>query len=91
MDCFSRFTVPALALNSYFDLTINSADEGQLKTDNSGETFMKYVQGDIKASILIEDSPKTCAVFTALGGTAQQVTVDRSARSYLEELLTQTV
>ncbi len=73
MDSFTRFTSPALALPTYFDVVVNSFDEGQLKTDLDGASFLKYVQGDIRDAILIEDSPKSCAIFTKLGGRAYQV------------------
>ena len=39
MDSFSRFTVPALQLEEYFDIISNSFDEKLLKTDNDGELF----------------------------------------------------
>jgi phosphoserine phosphatase len=72
MDSFSRFTSPALQLELYFDEIVNSYDERQLKTDNGGETFLKYCQGDISNAILVEDSQKTIEVFRSLGGVAHQ-------------------
>ena len=39
MDSFSRFTVPALKLDTYFDAISNSCDEGRLKTDEGGALF----------------------------------------------------
>ncbi len=87
MDCFTRFTVPALKLNEYFGTVVNSSDEGQLKTDNNGETFLKYLRGDIGDAILIEDSPHTCEIFSKLGGTALRVTVETSTIKHLQSLL----
>ncbi len=87
MDCFSRFTVPALKLDEYFDTIVNSSDEGQLKTDNGGETFLKYLKGTIGDAVLVEDSPHTCEVFAHLGGTSLQVTAETSTIGYLRSLV----
>jgi FMN phosphatase YigB (HAD superfamily) len=87
MDCFNRFTVPALHLENYFDVIVNSWNERQLKTDNNGESFIKYLQGPIEQSYLIEDSPHSCKTFTELGGTALQVTSDNTAIFHLEQLI----
>ena len=86
MDCFSRFTIPALRLEKYFDRIVNSADEGQLKTENNGETFLKYLTGNINDAILIEDSPTSCTLFTTLGGTALPVTEQHSALQHLQSI-----
>ena len=77
MDSFSRFTVPALRLNDYFDAISNSYDEGILKSDNGGEVFRKYIdkhQAPIATSVLIDDSSSACATFSSLGGISRQVT-----------------
>ncbi len=87
MDCFDRFTVPSLHLQDKFDTIVNSYNEKQLKTDNDGETFLKYLRGPIKSSFLIEDSIKSCEIFDKLGGTALQVTNVNSAHSYLQRLI----
>lgn len=73
MDCFSRFTVPSLRLDEYFDVIVNSFDEKQLKSENGGSSFTKHVQGNISNAILIEDSENSCKVFESLGGTACRV------------------
>jgi FMN phosphatase YigB (HAD superfamily) len=87
MDSFDRFTIPALELDQHFDVIVNSANEQKLKTDNDGESFLKYLKGEIADAVLIEDSPKTCAVFTALGGTALQVTPITPTLMHLQSLL----
>ena len=89
MDHFSRFTVPSLGLDSYFDRIVNSYEEKQLKTDNNGATFLKYLKGNIKDAFLIEDSEKTIQVFSNLGGRVLQVTDNSPIEkhlSFLEEL-----
>lgn len=89
MDCFTRFTVPTLRLEYYFNKIVNSADEGQMKTDDNGATFLTYVQGDITQAFLIEDSEKSCCVFKKLGGKALQVTKATSTLSHLQSLIFQ--
>jgi hypothetical protein len=86
MDSFDRFTAPALQLNSHFDVIVNSYSEGQLKTDNNGESFLKYLKGSVAEAVLIEDSQKTCDVFTQLGGKALQVSPGFPATLYLQNL-----
>ncbi len=86
MDHFFRFTVPSLKLSDYFDLIISSYEEGLLKTDNGGETFLKHVRGNIEDSFLIEDSKSTCEVFEKLGGTALQISNKHSITDHLELL-----
>ena len=88
MDSFDRFTALALQLHNYFDVMVNSYTEKQLKTDNNGETFLKYVQGSITDAVLVEDSSKSCEVFQKLGGTALQVTPQVSALAHLQYLNT---
>lgn len=83
MDCFSRFTVPSLRLNEYFDVIVNSFDEKQLKSENDGDSFKKYVRGEIVDAILIEDSEKSCETFKSLGGTAYRVTFPGDTLKYL--------
>ena len=44
MDCFTRFTVPALKLNSYFDSIVNSFDNKKFKSDDGGNIFLQVGQ-----------------------------------------------
>lgn len=87
MDCFDRFTIPALNLENHFDVIVNSYNEGQLKSTNGGETFSKYIKGSFDKAYLVEDSSPSCNIFCGLGGTALQVTETTSATSHLENLL----
>lgn len=89
MDCFSRFTVPALKLENYFDAISNSYYEGKFKSDNEGEIFRDYLQkysAPVIESILIDDSVGACETFTKVGGTAHRVTPGRSTLSILEAI-----
>ena len=87
MDSFDRFTAPALQLVNYFDTIVNSYTEGQLKTDNNGASFFKYLKGSITDAVLIEDSPKSCDLFTQIGGTAMRVTPEHSSVLHLQNLV----
>ncbi|MEH6402658.1 MAG: hypothetical protein V7750_04750 [Sneathiella sp.] len=87
MDCFDRFTVPALKLEKYFDIIVNSYNEGQLKYINSGETFSEHIKGHFKNAYLVDDSSISCDIFCRLGGTALHVTKSATAHSHLENLL----
>ena len=87
MDCFDRFTAPTLHLEKYFDEIVNSFNEQQLKTEEGGETFLKYLKGPIQKSYLIEDSVNSCRVFSKLGGTALQVNPTTSAVFHLQHLI----
>ncbi len=80
MDCFDRFTVPALKLNEYFDLIVNSFNERTSKNENDGQLFqevMERVGSTPSESILMDNSEKSCKVFTDLGGKSLLVTKDR--------------
>lgn len=87
MDCFSRFTVPSLQLESYFDVIVNSFEEKRLKTDNAGSSFIKHVKGNIQEAILIEDSEKSCETFKSLGGNALRVTSRGDTLKHLQSLV----
>ena len=86
MDSFSRFTVPALALDSYFDHVDNSYFSGKQKSDNNGAAFLEHAHErnvPIDTCILIDDSVKICEIFRSFGGTTYQITPEQSIRDYL--------
>lgn len=86
MDCFDRFTVPALYLDNYFDKIVNSFNEGIQKGDNGGQSFLNHLEGNIKNAILIEDSSKSRKVFEKLGGKAHKTTCKEDTLRILESL-----
>lgn len=89
MDSFSRFTVPALELNNYFDDISNSYYEGKFKSDNEGEVFRDYMQkysAPVERSILIDDSTGACETFRAIGGIAYQITLEDDITLCLNKL-----
>jgi FMN phosphatase YigB (HAD superfamily) len=89
MDSFTRFTVPALELDTYFDYITNSADAGVLKSDESGKQFLDLAKSssvNIADCVLIDDSEKICALFECLGGTALQITSEHSIDTSLSQL-----
>lgn len=90
MDSFTRFTVPALGLDGYFDAISNSFDEGRLKTDDGGSLFGQYAIRFgtlIEHCVVVDDADDVCAVFTDLGGKALQVTAERTAEAIFDDLL----
>ena len=90
MDSFTRFTVPALGLEGYFDAISNSFDERRLKTDDGGSLFTQYADRfgtPVAKCVLVDDADDVCAVFTSLGGKAHQVTAERTTEAILDDLL----
>jgi CRISPR/Cas system-associated endoribonuclease Cas2 len=89
MDSFTRFTVPALALDKYFDHISNSFYEGKLKTDEGGKLFLDYARKHkvcIEDCFVIDDSEKVCSVFEGLGGRAFRATPQTDIHHYLSLL-----
>lgn len=74
MDCFTRWTVPALGLDDLFDDILNSFDLGVVKNDFSNEGkplfFAKYMDNldeDYSSTMLLDDSSKTCNLLSLTG------------------------
>lgn len=89
MDSFTRFTVPALQLDTYFDAIINSADVGSLKSDSSGAQFLETVNKystKITCSLLIDDSEKICNIFENIGGKSLHISSENTIDKYLSQL-----
>lgn len=89
MDSFSRFTVPALKLDRYFDVISNSFHEGKHKTDRDGEIFRDYAekfQADLSDCVLVDDSESACAIFAKLGGKSCHITPAHDIEYYLSIL-----
>lgn len=89
MDCFSRFVVPALGLDQFFDQISNSWHEGKHKTDREGEIFADYAakfNASLDRCVLIDDSVTACAAFTALGGKSCLIAGDNDIGHYLSML-----
>jgi FMN phosphatase YigB (HAD superfamily) len=90
MDCFMRFTVPSLKLESYFDFISSSYDEKISKTDNNGQVFKKYATKHgvlIESCFVIDDSQGVCSTFELLGGTAYLISEDKDIKHYLNALI----
>ena len=89
MDSFTRFTVPALSLEDYFDEISNSFYEGRHKTDDNGSLFHKFTDKygvSIEECVLLDDSDSVCKIFTELGGTPLQVSPEVPVEVRLAEL-----
>lgn len=91
MDCFTRFTVPALQLANHFDMICNSSEEGRCKRDAEGASFTKYATAadcSLSDSILIDDSILNCHLFENLGGTSHMTTSLEETEAILKQLKT---
>lgn len=89
MDCLTRFTVPALKLNHYFDFILNSFDNKKFKSDNNGETFLQIVNErgcQIEDCILMDNARTDCDTFSKLGGTAHLITPEKPLAFWLGSL-----
>lgn len=89
MDSFTRFTVPSLGLDKYFDFINNSFFAGKLKDDSSGVLFTEYANKlnvPITECFIIDNSPKACLSFTNLGGTSYQITPEHDIAYFLDKL-----
>ncbi|HEY4486325.1 MAG TPA: hypothetical protein VJB70_01150 [Candidatus Paceibacterota bacterium] len=87
MDCFDRFTVPALGMDACFDYIVNSYNEKMSKNDNGGKLFLDIsarIGGMLPESILIDNSPKTCEIFQKLGGRSFWVTAEKPLSLWLD-------
>jgi FMN phosphatase YigB (HAD superfamily) len=89
MDCFTRFTVPAKKLNSFFDSIVNSFENKKLKAQNKGEVFIQLSSQrntKIEDCILIDNSKIVCDLFSKLGGKSYLVTADAPLEFWLKNL-----
>lgn len=90
MDCFSRFTVPALGLEKIFDRILNSSDLGYHKAEKDGATFLmcsKLFNVPMKNAFLVDDSIKSCEYFNMLGGKAYLVRDGKAdTQRFLEDI-----
>jgi FMN phosphatase YigB (HAD superfamily) len=88
MDSFDRFTVPALNLQNYFDLIINSYTEKRGKNDDEGKLMLDVLQrvgSEAKESYLLDNSESSCNIFTVLGGTSFLVTSEQNLKYWLDK------
>ncbi|MEI6553255.1 MAG: HAD family hydrolase [bacterium] len=88
MDCFDRFTIPALKLNEYFDEVVNSFNERTSKNENEGQLFSEVIErlgSTLSESILMDNSEKTCEIFNNLGGTSCLVTKEKPLIFWLDK------
>ena len=74
MDTFSRFTVPAMRLDTVFDGILNSYDTGYLKDDNHPEDSIPFFDEYLARhgwnyadAILLDDSPDKSGKYKRLG------------------------
>ena len=87
MDVFTEVVAPAHALNSVFDVVLNTSDHRTLdKAILWRKAFDSFGPGySFASSLLVEDSPKMAALFESLGGFAHRYLGEGSFRSWLSE------
>jgi hypothetical protein len=87
MDVFSEVVVPSHALDSVFDLVLNTSDH--LTLDKSilwHKAFGSFgPEFSFSTSVLIDDSPRMISLFRSLGGHAYQYEGDPAFQAWLEE------
>ncbi|MFH1089816.1 MAG: hypothetical protein V1716_05345 [Candidatus Uhrbacteria bacterium] len=90
MDCFKRFTIPALKLDDCFDDMVISCKVGYLKNEKGGQQFIDMVNKfeiELSDTVLIDDSDKVLKVFAELGGVAVKTTGLNKTLEILNSLL----
>jgi len=86
MDCFERFTIPAISLDRAFDQIIDSSKTGRFKKE--AIPLLLADPATAKDSFLIDDSRATCDLFEKHGGKAFLATAHESLEYHLDELIT---
>lgn len=96
MDTFTRWTVPAMGLERWFDPILNSADLAAVKSGPLDAAGRHPFFGDLLDRLepgtcvfLVDDSATTGAVVEPLGVTFCHVTPDRDVVAWLRELATE--
>lgn len=90
MDSFSRFTLPELKLDQYFDHISNSFEEKLNKTDNDGELFLRFADrygADIRDCVMMDDSQNVYDIFEKIGGKPALVTKERDIDFHLSSIV----
>lgn len=93
MDVFSKYTVPAYRLDTYFDDIINSSHVGALKKEYDEKEeflffskFLKKHNLDISQAVLIDDNVKDQNHFEQMGLSFLPVNAVYSLRTHLEDI-----
>ena len=98
MDSFSRWTVPSLKLDRHFDVILNSANLGALKSDRQSDGSLKFFKEfmyqnalDPEDVVLIDDSLHLEPILLEEGIDFRRVTKTQSAADHLEKILKRTL
>lgn len=92
MDCFDRFTVPALGLHKHFDHIINSFNEKIFKHGPDRGLFdiaLSRCGAVYQNSVLIDDSQNACDEFQNRGGRALKIYGSKNLNYYLDLLISE--
>lgn len=91
MDSFELYTKPSVPrFERVFDEIVNSYTRKASKSSNDGAIFQELANkytSDMKQSILIDDSSRNCAIFTALGGKSHRARGEEETIMVLDTLL----
>lgn len=97
MDCFTRFTVPALRLPALFDHVLNSFDLKALKEDFDASGRSLFFQDYLLARglapqqcLLIDDSRPTPEIAARIGFEYRLITAEQTLAHHLHGLLQET-
>jgi len=86
MDCFDRFTLPALKLDLVFDAIYNSYNYKCLKSTGLFDEVKKVENIDFTQSIMIDDSKSVIDTFKSLGGACRTVTSINDVKEILSSI-----
>ena len=86
MDCFDRFTVPALSLHEVFDGIYNSYNHQCLKSSGLFNVVKEIENIEFPHSLLIDDSKTVINIFTQLGGEVLSVSSSEDTFEILTRL-----
>jgi len=92
MDTFTRWTVPALGLDRWFDPILNSSDLGAVKSGplaGGRHPFFSDMLDGLEPGTqvyLVDDGGKTAPVAEAIGVTFCHVTPERDVVAWLQEI-----
>lgn len=93
MDCFARWTIPALNLDKHFDNILNSYDLEALKTDTDKNGKSKFfTKGeerdiDINNSILLDDNKAIEPIIKRQNIDFRLITGEQTLEKHLKQLL----
>lgn len=88
MDCFTRWTIPALQLDTHFDDILNSYERKALKADIDGNGESLFFQNyNTRGSLLLDDRLEVGTIVKKSNIDFLHVTQENNLEKHLQELL----